>query len=121
LPVVGGGTGQGTADGGAVGVIDTDTFERTNSTSLGAQWLTTYTADAGTWATFNGHDAEWASSFGGGTGAFLCIRNHPTILRSQTNYQRVTCELSSKATRYWDSIFGSFDYDGYDDIWLRIS
>jgi hypothetical protein len=118
LPVSGGGTGVGTADGGAVGVIDTDTFERVDPVSLGSTWLTTYSGGAGIWALTNGHDAEFSPS-GVADREFLCIRNNPDILRSQTDYQRVTSELSSASTRLYIPFV--IDINGYDDIWLRVS
>lgn len=119
LPISAGGTGSGNADGGAVGALDTDTFERASSSNLGALWLQSYSGGAGTWATPNGHDASWIAS-GSSTREFLCIRNNSAVPRSQTDYQRVTMELSSKATRDRD-LLGLYDFCGTNDIWLRIS
>ena len=119
LPVASGGTGSGTAAGGLVGVTDTDTLERTSSSSLGTTWLTSYSGGAGIWATPNGHDATFATS-GTQDREFLCIRNNPAILRSATDYQRVTSELSSKSTRFYDAILGTYNYCGHG-MWLHDS
>jgi hypothetical protein len=121
LPVSAGGTGSGNADGGLIGAIDTDTFERANAANLGPLWSTSYSpAGVGVWATPNGHDASFAAS-AAAVCEFLCIRNNPDVPRSQTDYQRVTMELSSKAIRYYDPLFGTYNETGGNDIWLRIS
>ena len=112
--------GTGTAYGGVNPLNDTDDFERTSSSSIGSQWITSYSGGSGTWATPNGHDASFAVS-GIANRDFLCIRNNSAIPRSATDYQRVTKVLSSKATRYYDLILGTFNYTGHNDIWLRIS
>jgi hypothetical protein len=115
LPVASGGTGQGTASGGAIGVNDTDNFERASSSSLGATWLQYYSGGAGIWATPNSHDATFAGS-GAADRTFLCIRNNSAIPRSQTDYQRVTLELSSKA-----EVESFANASGFNDVWLRVS
>jgi hypothetical protein len=119
LPVAAGGTGSGNAAGGLVGAIDTDLFERVSSSGLGPLWITSYVG-SGLVATPNGHDATFAGS-GVGDCDFLFIRNNPDVPRSQTDYQRVTKELSSKAERLYDALLGTYNYAGANDVWLRIS
>jgi hypothetical protein len=52
---------------------------------------------------------------------FVCIRNNLSLPRSLTDYQRVTQVLSSKATRHYDSVLGTYNYVGHNDVWLRVS
>ena len=112
--------GSGTAYGGATPINDTDDFERTSSSGLGALWSTSYSGGAGTWATPNGHDASFINS-GVADRDFLSIRNNSAIPRSATDYQRVTMVVSAKATRYYDLLLGTFNYTGHNDVWLRVS
>ena len=122
LPVGSGGSGTGTGSGGVNPATDTDDFERVSSTSLGPTWLLTYSGPAGSiWATPNGHDASWIT--GGGAPSdvsFLAIRNS-SVPRSTTDYQRVTTVLSAKATRFNDILFGTYNYYGANDVWLRVT
>jgi len=120
LPVSLGGTGVGISFGGVVGAVDTDEFERVSSTSLGPEWQQYYSSGGGVWATPNGHDAEYMWN-GVSDREFICIRNRVDLPRSLTDYQRVTNVLSSKGTRHYDNILGTYNYCGHNDVLLRVS
>ena len=109
--------GSGTAFGGAVGIYDSDDFERTSTTSLGAGWTPSYAGSgSGVWATPNGHDASFIT--GSGDREFLEIRANA---KTATDYQRVTVVISAASTRFYDPLLGTYNYTGHNDVWLRIS
>jgi hypothetical protein len=117
LPVSLGGTGVGISFGGTVGATDIDEFERVDTNGLGSEWLQYYSSGGGKWAIPNGHDAEYMWS-GTSDREFVCIRNKSSLLRSLTDYQRVSQVLSTKATRH--KVLAG-DWFGHNDVWLRVS
>jgi hypothetical protein len=101
------------------GVSDGDDFERKSSTTLGPGWIVLFSGGSGIVATPNGHDAEFIPS-GTQDRDFVCIRNTGQI-RSSTDLQSVASVISTKATRFYDPLLGTYNFCGHNDVWLRIS
>ena len=96
--------------GRRAGCHDTDDFERTSSSSLGALWLQTYSGGGGTWAIPNGHDATFATS-GGGRPRSFCVS--ATIRRSHAAAPTTSgSPRNSPARRHgiYDALLGTFNF-----------
>jgi hypothetical protein len=95
------------------GTPDSDDFERTSSSNLGANWNQQQTG-TGVLATPNGHDASST-----GTGSSYEFTARKTNKVASTDHQTSTIVLASAFPSY--PFFTPLPYGGYIDVWVRMS
>jgi hypothetical protein len=95
------------------GTPDSDDFERTSSSNLGANWNIQQTG-TGVLATPNGHDASST-----GTGSSYEFTARKTDKVASTNHQVSTIVLATAFPSY--PFFTPLPYGGYIDVWVRMS